>query len=472
MNFEEFIMLMGLDFLEDKKIIQDLTKDGMNPTLAGDLEDLNKKSLALVNAINNNPLSFVDGSMENEVTEFKEALNSISMYGDGTVSLDAPYGVSQEVAQEYAKRIKDACDNGFYNLNNAVKEAVANDPEVKKYNRNERKRQKLEKAKEEQRAKEIAEQEKKNREREEKEKKEAEERAKREAEEKRLAEEKARKEEAERLAKEKARKEAEDKKNPIYISEQEKFEKYNNKDHNNFDDITGNVEKKHPRVTPKIQTVSTENAFTSFIDKLESAKTRYNSDEYKNIIKYLRSINTDAKPYDENYAGYAAKLIKTKEYINKYLDHKASTSVKQNAYKKLAAVEALNKEIEKRIEDLYDFVAPITDRKFSNTLLTEKLNTTDELSKAPELTVDELSNKSLAAQKKGIDVKDIVDMKFTDDCMRRIIYKASEGYETNVGAMEAMRLQFQNNPSKVVVGVPNAEAANVNQPQPQNAPVV
>ena len=88
----------------------------------------------------------------------------------------------------------------------------------------------------------------------------------------------------------------------------------------------------------------------SIVEKLENAKTFYNSGEYNQIIDVAKMLyHTDELPkkFKDSAttpeARHAFKLASIKAQIDAYIDHKAKDGVKPNVYHKLAAVEELNR---------------------------------------------------------------------------------------------------------------------------------
>lgn len=93
-----------------------------------------------------------------------------------------------------------------------------------------------------------------------------------------------------------------------------------------------------------------QNPFKEVYDKLVSLKTFSSSRSYRGIISMLEfamenenwESGKDLKPEER----YISKLLAIKSSINKYINHKAEDGVKQNVFKKLAAVEELNRLVE------------------------------------------------------------------------------------------------------------------------------
>ena len=88
----------------------------------------------------------------------------------------------------------------------------------------------------------------------------------------------------------------------------------------------------------------------SIVEKLENAKTFYNSGEYNRIIDIAKMLyHTDELPKKFKDSAttpeerHAFKLASIKAQIDAYIDHKAKDGVKPNVYHKLAAVEELNR---------------------------------------------------------------------------------------------------------------------------------
>lgn len=213
-------------------------------------------------------------------------------------------------------------------------------------------------------------------------------------------------------------------------------------------------EEENPQI-PSIN-INTVGAFTKFFDKLTAAKTRYNSGAYNNIVNYVKSINTKAEKYDSNVPGYAAKLIKTKELINDYLYHKASGGVKQNSFKKLAAVEVLNKEIDTRLKALSnalygknDKLRKTIDETIFDTLRVEVFTNENGETVRNTMGKIEIASRVEKAKKKGISVDDIADMIPADECMHRILSRATS--EAKIQSLSEMRQMFRKNPSNKLV---------------------
>lgn len=119
-----------------------------------------------------------------------------------------------------------------------------------------------------------------------------------------------------------------------------------------------NVELTSAYVKDKIShpNTKTEGEFGGMIDELNRAKTTYNSSQYTEIIDMLEAINRP-EPKRENFPlnaeqMYVVKLLTLRKLIYKYIDHKLDSGVKQNVYKKLAAVEKLNQNISERLKYL------------------------------------------------------------------------------------------------------------------------
>ena len=94
----------------------------------------------------------------------------------------------------------------------------------------------------------------------------------------------------------------------------------------------------------------------SIVEKLENAKTFYNSGEYNQIIDVAKMLyHTDELPKKFKDSAktpeaiHAFKLASIKARIDAYIDHKAKDGVKPNVYHKLAAVEELNRYVSEEL---------------------------------------------------------------------------------------------------------------------------
>ena len=94
----------------------------------------------------------------------------------------------------------------------------------------------------------------------------------------------------------------------------------------------------------------------SIVEKLENAKTFYNSDEYNQIIDVAKMLyHTDELPKKFKDSAktpeaiHAFKLASIKVRIDAYIEHKAKDGVKPNVYHKLAAVEELNRYVSEEL---------------------------------------------------------------------------------------------------------------------------
>lgn len=216
----------------------------------------------------------------------------------------------------------------------------------------------------------------------------------------------------------------------------------------------------------------TAGAFTSHINQLKDAKTFYNSSEYNEIIKAVEfanvydKITTDASFADDKAC--VVKLLAIKEKIDKYLSHKAEDGVKQNSFKKLAAVEALNKEVTDRLNDLNVGFFRFQEKEFDKNAktLTYGQEVRDCKQKNPNVVVpnpmsDDMAKNCISIAQRlypSVDGNDIVN---ADNCMCRILLKA---YKDDVSAkqinkLENMRKQLRINPVQEVKEPKKLEAA-------------
>lgn len=163
---------------------------------------------------------------------------------------------------------------------------------------------------------------------------------------------------------------------------------------------------------------NTVNAFEKHRQSLINAKTKRNSKAYEDIIKAVEWVNNNAtfdKGKDLNEVQrYVTKLLVIKNSINKYIEHKAEKGVNKNIGDKLAVVEALNVEVSNKLKDLREFVDPFTINGKDVDLRNIPISMYEERKKAYNTN----PNGHLA------DLQD--NQHATDDCMRRIIFKAVE----------------------------------------------
>lgn len=200
--------------------------------------------------------------------------------------------------------------------------------------------------------------------------------------------------------------------------------------------------------------------FDKYVKELKDAKTVFNSDEYNGLIEAVKYINTKEKfeiapDLDEQHT-YAAKLWTVKMQIDKYLAHKAQDGVNQNSFKKLAAVEKLNKEITRRLQklDIPEFsfnTYKVNVKKLAQTDqkdIQTYLKNHDEKTMPSAISDDELTKKYEAAVKRNFKVTK-EDMKNVDACMCKITIKACNlgVKEKKVNELRSMRLQFEEAPA-------------------------
>jgi len=83
---------------------------------------------------------------------------------------------------------------------------------------------------------------------------------------------------------------------------------------------------------------------------LEKAKTLKNSQEYKSLITMCKALGDPETVAKMGKNGRKEMLAATGKKINDYISHKAKDGVKPNVFKKFAAVEALSKYLDTKLE--------------------------------------------------------------------------------------------------------------------------
>lgn len=231
----------------------------------------------------------------------------------------------------------------------------------------------------------------------------------------------------------------------------------------------------------KPKAVSAKGQFTNILEKLKNARTRFdNSDEYEAIITMVDFANT----HDNWESGrglnveqrYITQILAIKNAVNKYINHKACDGVKQNSFKKLAAVEELNNMLTKFIGEV-EF-KPFT---YANTQVKREdyqFSFDEELAKSnfKEIRGDQynapvmVSKELMQDQKTAINDRypnaNVKQMLNVDGCMCRIILSAmnhGKVSEKSINNLLKMRSEFLNNPAEKIapdVGANAAEKGN------------
>ena len=194
--------------------------------------------------------------------------------------------------------------------------------------------------------------------------------------------------------------------------------------------------------------------------KLEDAKTFVNSSEYKDIIKMVKAFDSQTKvPHTDSLKENEVQALKLKAIKNKvdeYIAHKAKDGVKQNVYKKLAAVEELNKYLCKRINKLAPEHFYIGDKKY---FLPENVheNFLDGIENPQLKDKLDFEKQNGTFQEKYDAIKgqyntSLDEYKNVQDCMGRIILSANQK-AINTKDLSKQQLDFMTKPS--TTGEPN-----------------
>lgn len=447
---EEFYRIMGLTFAEGSTF-NELTRDGVNPEFKVSIEVLNKAADALLADINENPLGLFDGSYEGKVENFRKAFEKMQIYANDTFPLELHKDTNLigDTFENYKKGMSESVENFRKNFMSEVKSELEKLPEVKKYVEEQEKKKAEQKEEEKKKEEEQKKQEEKKKEEEQKQ----EDKKKKEEQEQ---EEKKKKEEQEKAAnakkEEKVEKKAEPKKKAKKASKKDRLKA-------KAELLRKRQEAEERELAPR--NFSPKGLFEGSVNKLEAAGARGDSKEYSELLKMVKDINDGKVKGSEMRSpreSYVLQLIAIKSRINKYLIHKAETGVKQNSYKKLAAVEELNIEITRRLKNI-KCDSFIHENKLVNPSKLV-LSYEDEVKrftknfgkniekKPPSPLSDDIMKKWEQNAKTNYPNANVEEMKMVDACMCRIMLASHHNgkYGKNTEELGKMREQFRINP--------------------------
>lgn len=247
-----------------------------------------------------------------------------------------------------------------------------------------------------------------------------------------------------------------------------------------YEDDQEEPENEEPEKEEPVSRRANKNALDDMVKKLEGAKTTFNSGKYKDIITMVKfARDNEAWDGTENLDAdqiYIVKLMAIKSRINKYINHKAADGVKQNSFKKLAAVEELNQLISTALDETafgsFDYAGvtinkgdhDITFQQEYDTFIKKHGDYYDEECH-PKLASDEtlLQNYNEAKGKYNTSLQ---EMQNVDRCMCRIVVSSMSHKnipDDRISENMGMKLTFLKHPSVEIKKdkVKEADAPNV-----------
>jgi len=218
--------------------------------------------------------------------------------------------------------------------------------------------------------------------------------------------------------------------------------------------------------------ISEEQQYKIIAKSLKDAKTVVNSKQYNDLCKIFEVLADPKQSAALSEEKKKALLATAGKTVNEYITHKAKDGVKPNVFKKLAAVEATSKFLEKKYAQYKDQtirlgesgVISIKDIDFSldgrKKLLNEgQLEVFDGFMKEKDRSVN-MTCENIIKNVENKNVKNI--MSLSNKCMDKII---AEAFAKKVGAvyeLQKIRMQFVNKEfveKELANKAPQAEAA-------------
>jgi len=190
--------------------------------------------------------------------------------------------------------------------------------------------------------------------------------------------------------------------------------------------------------------------YAAIAKQLKSAKTFTNSNQYKDLITLFDTLGDEKKHKDLNETDKKMLLAKAGKTINDYMAHKAKDGIKPNVFKKLAAVEAASRMVDKSLQDYAGKTVKISDNE-SIDVDSLKMSLDKKYKSAPQKDVDKYNalyekNTKRALMDQVTDGNLKPAMSLVADFMSKIMLCAiSLGLsDTLVQAIDNVRLSFGN----------------------------